>query len=433
MDIFITFMLPEHAAEVGKFFENNSLNNMQSLIKKLTIVFSKQPNQIKKILSLLNELASERDVTIDVIKEKLFPLLKGNQLLIDWFMQLFDKPPDCPLSEYETINLKKCVSDDSSEDSYEEIPATDLIECDNFDEMKSCGVQYRNGKIYYYCGTLLPAKIAFLAIDAKLPESTASTSDKPRGLCVHEIRKHVTFTDKKVEEPNENAKKTVGKKKIKKKGKEGDDKNEKKVKKKKKSVICDSHTLHAHAVRLNPVHAQHGEKLSDLTHYFTGSPKKHRNKKTGNSPEKASPSSETATTSDTSPIQPVVSIQRIKEEVLDEPVKKRIKLEETTIPRVTTTIISAEKQSSSALSKKPRSEIPVTSTSTPTGKKDKLVQDRSSENWTRDEDKIILEEIKVGYDKKEKVFEVLLSKLKRSRNEIQQRYEFLFDLVMMMN
>lgn len=444
VDIFVTFMLPEHAAEVGKFFENFALNDMQNLIKKLTIVFNKQPNQIKKILTLLAELASERDVTIEVIKEKLFPLLKGNQLLIDWFMRLFDKPTptDCPLSEYETFNLKKSVSDDSSEDSYEEIPATDLIECENFDEMKSCGVQYRNGKIYYYCGTLLPAKIAFLAIDAKLPEPAPNSSNEPRGLCVHEIRKHVTFTDKKLDEPNENARNTVGKKKIKKKDKEGGENSEnigKKVKKKKKSVICDPQTLHAHAVRLNPVHAQNGEKLSDLSHYFTGSPKKHRNKKNVTSPEKASPSSETATISDSSPTQPIITIQKnIRfEDVSDEPIKKKMKLSEETppIPRVTTTIISAEKQSSSAVpTKKTRIDAPTASTSSSSiVKKEKLAQDRSSENWTREEDKIILEEIKVAYDDKEKAFEVLLSKLKRTKTEIQQRYEFLFDLVMMMN
>lgn len=427
--MFVTFLLPEHATEVGKFFENFILNNLQDLIKKIHIAFSKRPNQIKRILMCLNELSNERDVGIDVVREKLFPLLKGNKLLIDWFMQLFGKPLETPLSEYETINSKKVFNDDDAEELYEEIPSTDLIECDNIDEMKKCGVQYRNGKIYYYSGSLFPAKISFLALDAKIPEQPKS--DESKGLCTHAIRNNVSL--KLTEEPNENVKKTVGKKKAKKDAKESDENDEKKLKKK-KPIICDSNALHAHAVRLNPVHAQNGEKLSDLAHYFTRSPKKTRNKKNTNSPEKTSPTIEAASSSETSPTSSSApSVSKLKlDDVTDEPVKKRLRTDEPTIPRITTTIVSADFSSSSS-SKKPRPEVSSSSSAATSSKKDKPTPDRSSENWTRDEDKIILEEIKIEGAEKEKVIGVLLTKLKRSRLEIQQRYEFLIDLVMMMN
>lgn len=393
---------------------------MQDLIKKLNIAFAKRPNQIRTILTCLNDLSNERNVTFETVKVKLLPLLKGNQLLIDWFMQLFGKPLNSPLSEYETINMKKNYSDDVSEEFYEEIQPSDLIESDNIDELKRCGVQYRNGKIYYYCGSLLPAKIAFLALDAKVPESPKS--DEPKGLCVHAIRNHVTFTDKEPEEePAEIAKKTSNKKKIKKESKDSDEDKQNKLKKKKKSIICDANTLHAHAVRLNPVHAQNGERLSDLSHYFTRSPKKTRTKKTGNSPEKTSPTAEQSHFTETSPTQPSPPfVSKIKlEDSSDEPVKKK--------PRITTTIV--EKSSSLSAPKKQRLETSSTSAT----KKDKVVQDRSSDSWTRDEDKIILEEIKIGCADKEKVIGVLLSKLNRSKTEIQQRHEFLIELVKMMN
>lgn len=94
--VFLTFLLPSEAAEIGKFFEYFMINNMTTFINKLNIYFNKQPAQIRKIYNCLNDLAEDPDVTMKKVETKIVPLLKGNQFLIDWFMQQFPQatPPE---------------------------------------------------------------------------------------------------------------------------------------------------------------------------------------------------------------------------------------------------------------------------------------------------------------------------------------------------
>lgn len=95
LQIFLTFLLPSQAIEIGKFFEYFMLTNMQNFINKLNIYFNKQPSQIKKVYTSLNELSDDTELTMDKIKFKILPLLKGNQFLTDWFLQMFpnEEPP----------------------------------------------------------------------------------------------------------------------------------------------------------------------------------------------------------------------------------------------------------------------------------------------------------------------------------------------------
>lgn len=433
MDLFLTFLLPEHAAEIGKFFEHFVLNNMKNLLRKLNLYFHKQPSYLKKVYACLNELSNEKDLTMDRLKERVLPLLKGNQLLIDWFLQLFEKPLEGVAAEFESVYIKKSLSDsESSFDNYEEIHSKDLVECDNVDELNACGVRYKNGKIMYH-GTLLPAKISFLAHDAPSPSSFKDENP----LCSHEIRKHVKFNDPK----------------------KADATSADEVKKKRRRYkLCDASTLHAHAVRLNSVHAQNGEKLSDLAHLLTptntssangdekASPKKPKNPK--KSPKKSlnkSPSSSSGNSVNISPpsnspskaLQTAKKLRNLMDE--DEPSKKKSKpADEPPKPiRIVTNVVSADRSSrraqrdaadASSSSRRPESDAK----SHGNGKNSTAEDGVQTGLWTRNEDRIILEEIKVGYPNKEDLLDMCLSKLERSREEISARYEFLYDIIVTM-
>jgi len=94
-EVFLNFLLPEEAAELGKFFEYFMITNSSNFINKLNIYFCKQPAQIRKIYACLSELAELPSVSMKKVESKIFPLLKGNQFLCDWFVQQFPqaKPP----------------------------------------------------------------------------------------------------------------------------------------------------------------------------------------------------------------------------------------------------------------------------------------------------------------------------------------------------
>lgn len=53
LDLFLTFLLPEHAAEIGRFFEHFILTNMGKLLEKINLHFAKQPQHVSnKIFSM---------------------------------------------------------------------------------------------------------------------------------------------------------------------------------------------------------------------------------------------------------------------------------------------------------------------------------------------------------------------------------------------
>lgn len=411
LDLFLTFLLPEHAAEIGKFFEHFALTNMKTLLQKLNSFFSKQPSHMKKIYACLNEMCNDPEITMERLKAKIMPLLKGNQLLTDWFLELFEKPPESLAAEFEMVYIKKSLSDsENSVDNFEEIHSKDLIECPNVDEMNACGVRYKNGKVMYHHGTLLPAKISFLAHDAPPLKSDENS------LCMHEIRKHVKFADSKKPEEQKAVKKPPKKMMT------------------RRHKLCDAQTLHAHAVRLNPVHARNGEKLSDLAHLLTppqvqsesvDSPKKARNVK--KSPKKKSPLPPAQEMVPQPTLSPSKALQTAKKlrgivEDAEEPLKKKAK------------IVDEPKPATLAKSmKKSQSKVEAASTSKKSQEEPKPSEENSGSGggWTRDEDKLILEEVKAG-NSKEKLLDVLQQKLSRTRAQINERYEFLLEILMTM-
>lgn len=51
-ELFLTFLLPGHAAQVGKFMEHFMLTNMNNFINKLNIFFNKQPAQVNEYFQI---------------------------------------------------------------------------------------------------------------------------------------------------------------------------------------------------------------------------------------------------------------------------------------------------------------------------------------------------------------------------------------------
>jgi len=391
------------------------LTNMSNLIEKLNIQFNKQPSHMKKIYACLNELSNEADLTLDRLKLKVLPLLKGNQLLIDWFMQLFDRPTNSLPDEHEIVHIKKSMSDsESSADNHEEI--VELIESENND-FGSCGVKYINGKVMYRGRTLFPAKITFLAHDAPLYEGK---KNRIPSLCVHEIRRHVKFSEAKKAEDAAATATSIPKKKL---------------RTSRRYKLCDQQTHHAHAVRLNTIHLHSNERLSDLAPLLIpppptpgGDDKQHSPrksakaaKKAGNSPvnqkknlSKSPSSSSGNSVTSTSPsngspsskaLQTAKRLKSLVEETNEDQAKKKAKVTDDAIDQPSTSRMES-----------------------------KISEDvaKPDGSWTRDEDKMILEEIKAGYSSKDELLGKLCKKLARALPEISTRYEFLLDLLMMM-
>ncbi|CAO1402788.1 unnamed protein product [Diamesa hyperborea] len=439
VDIFLTFLMPEHAAEIGRFFEHFVLTNMTKLLQKLTFYFNKQPSHIKKIYSCLNDLSNEPDLTMERLKLKILPLLKGNQLLIDWFLQLFEqeKAPESAIDEHETLYIKKSLSDsENSVDNHEELLSSDLLETDVSDSM--CGVKYLNGKLQYRGRIILPAKISFLAYDSHYDDTTAR-EEIGNQLCVHELRKYVNTNYTKPEEK-------VG---IVEKKEKPIQKVIKKRFKPEKYKLCDAQTMKAHAIRLNPAaYARNGEKFSDVAHLLTQSNGVDKDEKQP-SPKKAasklnpkkmlspgimkkiiSPcSSNTSSSSLMSPssiaspskaVQTAKKLKLLIEQDVNEKSTKKRKTSETNHELN----IDVKNELPESIES---SEIiePTQPTKEPENKREKA-------GWTRDEDKIILEEIKKGYSSKDELLRLLNEQLNRDSEEVTERYEFLLEILLKM-
>ncbi|KAH8403651.1 hypothetical protein KR215_000428, partial [Drosophila sulfurigaster] len=162
-EVFLNFLLPEEAAELGKFFEYFMITNSSNFINKLNIYFCKQPAQIRKIYACLSELAELPSVSIKKVESKILPLLKGNQFLCDWFLQQFPqaKPPKRMLPPVETINMHEVLNNNSGEfvetvnELLEDVPVQG--------KPPGCQLRYLNGRIFYGSKIMLPAKLSFRA------------------------------------------------------------------------------------------------------------------------------------------------------------------------------------------------------------------------------------------------------------------------------
>lgn len=131
---FLAFLTPNQAHLLGKFVPYFMLTNMTLFLRKLEIYFKDQPSQVKKIYKSLEQLSECLNLTMEKIKTTILPLLKGNALLMEWFLQLFptEKPPNFLLNgPCENLPLAKGTDTNpakgtSSEDLFETITIPDV-------------------------------------------------------------------------------------------------------------------------------------------------------------------------------------------------------------------------------------------------------------------------------------------------------------------
>lgn len=388
LEVFLSMLLPGHAAQLGKFFEHSVLANMQTLIAKLRIYFDKQPNQWKKIMNVLNELDAEQGVSMATIKQRFLPLLKGNPLLIDWFMQLFptERPPEPQESEFEEMQTKNDVP-------FEVIPGS-LIQADSPD-LPSCAIKYLQGKIQYGNRYILPADLSFLAtsyeLTGKAPrtvvpvekpapkkakrgagkkqdEEKAASPTKPVG-CIHAVAVSPMW------EENENISGTCSA------NNSGASKEE---------PLCDAVTLRAHMIRLNPPAAVDGGGAGSNSAADV-SPKKTQDWKTVpiNSRRTTKPMSPKKSSNAGSPKKGAAETKR-------------------------------KRQAASSVSVKVEATHVVDVAGTP-----------ESIEWTREEDKIILEAVNGQKDTAEgEILDQLCAVISgRSREEISTRFQFIINVL----
>ncbi|XP_020799449.1 uncharacterized protein LOC110177191 [Drosophila serrata] len=186
-EVFLNFLLPAEAAEIGKFFQHFMISNAANFINKLNIYFGKQPAQIRKIYACLSELAELPNVSMKKVENKIMPLLKGNQFLCDWFVQQFPqgKPPKRILSPVETINLHDVQNNTTGE--YTEM-IQEFIDAPA-PSKPGCHIKYINGRIFYGAKILLPAKLSFMAASIYNEQSHDMPSVSSESLtCAHGIR-----------------------------------------------------------------------------------------------------------------------------------------------------------------------------------------------------------------------------------------------------
>lgn len=119
-------------------------------------------------MTCLRDLSNEEDLKLEQVKSKIFPLLKGNPLLIEWFRQCFPNETtyEYPADEYESLGFHKAENAYQTDDEYdvhENVHQSEIIP----DPVENpCHIRYLNGRVYYGSRILLPAKLSFLVVTA---------------------------------------------------------------------------------------------------------------------------------------------------------------------------------------------------------------------------------------------------------------------------
>ncbi|XP_059607569.1 uncharacterized protein LOC132255513 [Phlebotomus argentipes] len=406
-ELFLTLLLPGHAAQLGKFFEHFMLTNMQTLLMRINTYFAKQPHQLKKIYACLNELSREEGLTMDKIKARFLPLLKGNQLLTDWFLQLFpnERPPASDGDEFEVVSLRKHVPEEEvAKRSLTEEIQTDRL-ADPFDNAP-CSIKYMQGRIYYGNRVLLPAELSFLAASQEAAESRQDKASRARSdaKCVHEIKQ---AWDQKIQEglrllqsepPDAGPADAAA----------ADDHVAEQPAK-----LCDYPTLKMHAYRLNP-HAITSEMVlacQESAEEGKASPKKAGgSKKNPTSPKRSATKGGAKVETDSA----VEMARRLKMFLTAEekpPKPRRVRQKK---PPEDEEEEEEEEKEEVIPEKVETSEEDVT--------------------WTRDQDKVILEVINGELDSEEEVIERLVELMtERTREQITTRFHFLLNVLRKFN
>ncbi|CAB3384329.1 Hypothetical predicted protein [Cloeon dipterum] len=188
LDPFLSFLKPGEAKACGKAMEHMELANMTDFLIKAEVAFSKQPQVLKTILGHLTTLAAKPDLKEEELKSVILPLLKGHPLLKDCFLQLLpdSKPPESLMYDFEVLQFNDSAEGNDQDyeilnlppDDSKDLAGGDNCPCpchDNTDDEMlkskanhciSCGTKYINGKVYMVINRQLkPARLTFLNED----------------------------------------------------------------------------------------------------------------------------------------------------------------------------------------------------------------------------------------------------------------------------
>ncbi|XP_078042869.1 gon-4 like protein muscle wasted isoform X2 [Augochlora pura] len=208
---FLLFLKPHQAAIIDKSVEYIKLQKMSEFINVAQIYFAKQPSRIAKMMQAITQLSSEPQTTLEHVYSIMGPILKGHPLVMDLFLQILPtaKPPESLFASHMFENLtcpvgphdkNKTYTEDASE-LYENIELPLSVSqgdpyggenckcnCHNGDDSicksisehcVSCGTRFLNGKIYLQTSEgLRPAKIIFPGADEEKLENIARVSLK---------------------------------------------------------------------------------------------------------------------------------------------------------------------------------------------------------------------------------------------------------------
>ncbi|XP_022189621.2 GON-4-like protein [Nilaparvata lugens] len=171
---FLAFLLPEQAMEVGRFIDHLCVVSMRDFFRKLEVCFAKQPHQMRKIYETLSRLSEQTDVTLEQVKTAVVPLLKGNAILIDCFLQLFpsERPPSSICGREESERLVQF--ENGSDPMMEEVSDLEVMEVPEVDDpyggrrcpckchrdgsalhCTSCGLKFIKGRAFIQRGKAL--------------------------------------------------------------------------------------------------------------------------------------------------------------------------------------------------------------------------------------------------------------------------------------
>lgn len=376
----------------------------------------------------------EQDMTMAAIKQRFLPLLKGNPLLIEWFLQLFptEHPPEGQDNEFEELQTK-------NELPFEEIPAALVLAESGSDATQtqtSCPIKYMQGRIQYGNRYILPADLSFLATSYELtrtggkgettttttkgasastPTSTGNSSTRSKGKrgavgskkseksivgCIHAVGPQ--FCD----ETEDFSSGTSGT-------------NSSLVTGQREEPLCDVATLKAHMNRLNPPMAVDATTTSSATGAEEAkiSPKKPHEWKTIPIDVK------TSKTTNKQPLSPKKGSPRRAQ---NETKRKR--------QSSTTDKTNRESGAKAAVETVKPVEDTRTSSGNDGGKAGTASTTETTESvieWTREEDKLILEVVNGQQGKtEEQILEQLSTAIpSRSRSDIRTRFQFIINVL----
>ncbi|KAK9880592.1 hypothetical protein WA026_011832 [Henosepilachna vigintioctopunctata] len=141
---------------------------MAKFLRNLEVYFKDQPSQLRKIHKSLLEMQQTSNITLEKVKTVILPLLRGNPLLCDGFLQIFleESPPSILLNDtYENIDVNKELNKADEEVVFESIAVSDVEDtacvcpCHKVDEQQPikqhclhCGLRFLQGKVYCQTG-----------------------------------------------------------------------------------------------------------------------------------------------------------------------------------------------------------------------------------------------------------------------------------------